>query len=31
MYKRMINFLDSRIDIEIDKKDVSRLSESYGF
>jgi len=30
MYKRFINFLDSRIDIEIDKKDVSRLLESHG-
>ena len=31
MYKKIINFLDSRIDIKIDKKDVSRLLESHGF
>ena len=31
MYKRFINFLDSRIDFEIDKKDVSGLLESNGF
>ena len=30
-YKRRINFLDSRIDIEFDKIDVSRLLESHGF
>ena len=31
IYKRFINFLDSRFDIEIDKKDISRLLESHGF
>ena len=31
MYKKFINFLDSRTDIEIDKNDVSRLLESNGF
>jgi hypothetical protein len=31
MYKRFINFLDSKIDIEIDSKDISRLLESHGF
>jgi len=31
MYKRLINFLDSKTDIEIDKKDVSGLLESQGF
>jgi hypothetical protein len=31
IYKRFINFLDSRIDIEIDKKDILRLFESHGF
>jgi hypothetical protein len=31
MYKRFINFLDSRIDNEIDKNDVSRLLESRGY
>jgi hypothetical protein len=31
MYKKFINFLDSRIDIEIDKKDVSKLLETHGF
>jgi hypothetical protein len=31
MYKRFINFLDSRTDVEIDKKDVSRLLESRGY
>jgi hypothetical protein len=31
MYKRFINFLDSRIDIEIDSKDISKLLESHGF
>ena len=30
-YRRFINFLDSRTDIEIDKKDISRLLESHGF
>jgi hypothetical protein len=31
MYKGFINFLDSKIDIEVDKKGVSRLLESHGF
>ena len=31
MYKRFINFLDARIDFEIDKNDVSGLLESHGF
>lgn len=31
IYKRFINFLDSRTDFEIDKKDVSGLLESNGF
>jgi hypothetical protein len=31
MYKKFINFLDSRIDIEIDSKDISKLLESHGF
>ena len=30
MYKRFINFLDSRVDNRIDKNDVSRLLESRG-
>jgi hypothetical protein len=31
MYKKFINFLDSKTDIEIDKEDVLRLLESHGF
>jgi hypothetical protein len=31
MYKRFINFLDSKTDNEIDKNDVSRLLESRGY
>lgn len=31
MYKKFINFLDSRIDIEIDSEDMSRILESHGF
>ena len=31
MYKKFINFLDSKIDIEIDSKDISKLLESHGF
>ena len=31
MYKKIINFLDARTDIEIDKKDVSKLLETHGF
>lgn len=30
-YKRFLNFLDSRIDIEIDRKAFSRQLESHGF
>ena len=31
MYKGFINFLDAKIDVEFDKKDVSKLLESHGF
>jgi hypothetical protein len=31
MYKRFLNFLDARIDLEIDGKDFSKQLESYGF
>ena len=31
MYKGLINFLDSRIDFDIDKNGVSKLLESHGF
>jgi hypothetical protein len=31
LYKRFLNFLDAKIDIEIDSKDFSRLLESHGF
>ena len=31
MYKKVINFLDSRIEVEIDKEDISRLFELHGF
>ena len=31
MYKKIINFLDARIEIELDKKDVSKLLETHGF
>ena len=31
MYKKVINFLDSKTDLSIDKKGVSRLFESHGF
>ncbi len=31
MYKKLINFLDSRSEIEIDSKDISKLLESVGF
>jgi hypothetical protein len=31
LYKRFINFLDAKIDVEIDSKDFSRLLESHGF
>ncbi len=30
-YKRFINFLDARIDMEIDKNNISKLFESHGF
>jgi len=30
-YKRFLNFLDAKIDVEIDSKDFSRLFESHGF
>lgn len=30
-YKRFLNFLDSKTDVEIDSKDFSRLLESHGF
>jgi hypothetical protein len=30
-YKRFLNFLDSRIDVEIDRKAFSRQLESHGF
>ncbi|HUX56062.1 MAG TPA: hypothetical protein VMV77_03755 [Bacteroidales bacterium] len=31
IYKKFINFLDSKIDVEIDKRDISRLLRSQGF
>ncbi len=31
IYKKFINFLDSKIDTDIDKKDVSKLLRSHGF
>jgi len=31
LYKKFINFLDLKVDVEIDKKDISRLLESHGF
>jgi hypothetical protein len=31
MYRGFINFIDSRIDVDYDKKDVSKLLESHGF
>jgi hypothetical protein len=31
LYKRFINFLDARIDVEIDRNDFSRLLEAHGF
>jgi len=31
MYKKVINFIDSKTDITINRNDVSRLFESYGF
>lgn len=31
VYKKFINFIDSRVDFEIDRKDFSKLLESHGF
>jgi hypothetical protein len=31
LYKKFLNFLDARIDVEIDSRDFSRLLESHGF
>ena len=31
LYKRLLNFLDAKIDVEIDGKDFSTLLESHGF
>jgi hypothetical protein len=31
LYKRFLNFLDSRIDMEIDSENFSRVLESHGF
>ena len=31
LYKRFLNFLDSKIDIDIDSNDFSKLLESHGF
>ena len=31
MVKKFLNFLDAKIDIEIDSKDFSKLLESHGF
>ncbi len=31
LYKRFINFLDAKIDTEVDSSDISRLLESHGF
>jgi hypothetical protein len=31
MYRRFINFLDLKVDIEIEKKDILRLFQSHGF
>jgi hypothetical protein len=31
LYKKFLNFLDSKIDMEIDSKDFSRVLESHGF
>jgi len=31
IYKKFINFLDSRIDIEIDRNNISKVLESFGF
>jgi hypothetical protein len=31
MYKGFLNFLDSKVDLEMDKKDARRLLETHGF
>jgi hypothetical protein len=31
LYKRFLNFLDSKIDVDIDSSDFSKLLESHGF
>jgi hypothetical protein len=31
LYKRFLNFLDAKIDVEIDSEDFSRILESHGF
>ena len=31
LFKKFLNFLDDKIDVEIDSKDFSRLLESHGF
>lgn len=31
LYKKLLNFLDDRIDFDIDRKSISRLLESHGF
>ena len=31
IYKKFVNFLDSRMEIEIDRKEISKLLESLGF
>jgi hypothetical protein len=31
LYRKFINFLDSRVDIDLDKKDILRLFKSHGF
>jgi hypothetical protein len=31
LYRKFINFLDSRTDIDLDKKDILRLFKSHGF
>jgi hypothetical protein len=31
LYKKFLNFLDAKIDVEIDSKDFSKLLESHGF
>jgi hypothetical protein len=31
LYKKMLNFLDSKVDVDIDRKEFSSLLESHGF